>query len=213
MAEKTVTELPAGPLYWHVENFPALADAEAAAGPLSLAADVEGKVWLFTLGPKGTPMHGGSMVTEIGPLVEVSAPEYLLLIAHGVAAPGATSGVHTHPGTEAFFVLEGQLSQKTPHGVNVVEAGKTLAGGAAGGSDGGHQQRRGRTALADHVRRGCEQAIRVGRYVRVRRLPSARALAEGPRGGLSCHRLHSMGFKPIRPTGNPMHFIKLNPPD
>jgi hypothetical protein len=29
----------------------------------------------------------------------------------------------------------------------------------------------GRTALADHVRRGCEQAIRVGRYVRVRWLP------------------------------------------
>ena len=52
VAEKTVTELPAGPLYWHVENFPALADAEAAAGPLSLATDVEGKVWLFTLGPK-----------------------------------------------------------------------------------------------------------------------------------------------------------------
>ena len=78
VAEKTVTELPAGPLYWHVENFPALADAEAAAGPLSLAADVEGKVWLFTLGPKGTPTHGGSMVTEIGPLVDVSAPEYLL---------------------------------------------------------------------------------------------------------------------------------------
>jgi len=67
VAEKTVTELPAGPLYWHVENFPALADAEAAAGPLSLATDVEGKVWLFTLGPKGTPTHGGSMVTERRP--------------------------------------------------------------------------------------------------------------------------------------------------
>jgi len=131
VAEKTVTELPAGPLYWHVENFPALPDAEAAAGPLSLAADVEGKVWLFTLGPKGTPTHGGSMVTEIGPLVDVSAPEYLLGIYHAVAAPGAKSGVHTHPGTEAFLVLEGQLSQQTPHGVNVVEAGKTLAGGPA----------------------------------------------------------------------------------
>lgn len=129
VAEKTVTELPAGRLYWHVENFPALADAEAAAGPLSLAADVEGKVWLFTLGPKGTPTDGGSMVAEIGPLVDVSAPEYLLGIYHAVAAPGAKSGVHTHPGTEAFFVLEGQLSQQTPHGVNVVEAGKTLAGG------------------------------------------------------------------------------------
>ncbi|MDT5236211.1 MAG: hypothetical protein QOF47_2198 [Mycobacterium sp.] len=129
-AEKTVTELPAGPLYWHVENFPALAEAEAAAGPLSLATDVEGKVWLFTLGPKGAPMHSGSMVTEIGPLVDVSAPEYLLRISHGVAAPGAKSEVHTHPGTEAFLVLKGQLSQRTPHGVNVVEAGETLAGGA-----------------------------------------------------------------------------------
>ena len=92
-------------------------------------------------------------------------------ISHAVAAPGAKSGVHTHPGTEAFLVLEGQLSQQTPHGVNVVEAGKTLAGGPRRASDGGHQQRRGRTALADHVRLGCEQAIRVGRYVRVRRLP------------------------------------------
>lgn len=131
VAEKTVTELPAGPLYWHVENFPALADAEVAAGPLSLAADVEGKVWLFTLGPEGTPTRGGSMVTEIGPLADVSAPEYLLRISYAVASPGAKSGVHTHPGTEAWLVLKGQLSQQTPHGVNVVEAGKTLAGGPA----------------------------------------------------------------------------------
>ena len=40
--------------------------------------------------------------------------------------------------------LEGQLSQQTPHGVNVVEAGKTLRG-APRAFDGGHQQRRGRT--------------------------------------------------------------------
>jgi hypothetical protein len=132
LAAKTVPELPAGPLYWHVQNFPALADAEAAAGPFSLATDVEGKAWLFTLGPKGTPKHGGSKVTEIGPLADVVASEYLLRISHGVAVPGAKSDVHTHPGTEASFVLEGQLSQKTAHGVNVVEAGETLAGGAAG---------------------------------------------------------------------------------
>ena len=94
VAEKTVTELPAGPLYWHVENFPALADAEAAAGPLSLAADVEGKVWLFTLGPKGTPTHGGSMVTEIGPLVDVSPPSICwpsaMASRRQVPSPGCT---------------------------------------------------------------------------------------------------------------------------
>ena len=89
VAEKTVTELPAGPLYWQVENFPALADAAAAAGPLSLAADVEGKVWLFTLGPKGTPTHGGSMVTEIGPLADVFAREYLF-------PPSSPADPHLH---------------------------------------------------------------------------------------------------------------------
>ena len=129
VAERKVAELPAGPLYWQVENFPALADAEAAAGPLSLTAEVEGKAWLFTLGAKGAPAHGGSVVAEIGPLVDVAAPEYLLRVNTGVAPPGAKTAVHTHPGTEAFFVLEGQLSQKTPHGVNVVDAGETLAGG------------------------------------------------------------------------------------
>ena len=131
VAEKTVTELPAGPLYWQVENFPALADAKAAAGPLSLAAEVEGKAWLFTLGPEGSPAHGGSVATEIGPMPDFSAPEYLLRVNYAVASPGAKSGVHTHPGTEAWLVLKGQLSQQTPHGVNIVEAGKTLAGGPA----------------------------------------------------------------------------------
>ena len=53
LVEKKVTELPAGPLFWRLENFPALAQAQAAAGPTSLAAESRGKVWLFTLGPAG----------------------------------------------------------------------------------------------------------------------------------------------------------------
>jgi hypothetical protein len=53
VAEKKLNQPPAGPLYWQVENFPTLAQAQAAAGPTSLAAEVAGKVWLFTLGPKG----------------------------------------------------------------------------------------------------------------------------------------------------------------
>ena len=46
VVEKKVTELPVGPLYWRLENFPTLAQAEGAAGPTSLAAEVAGKVWL-----------------------------------------------------------------------------------------------------------------------------------------------------------------------
>ena len=128
VAEKKVTELPAGPLYWQIENFPTRAEAEAAAAPLSLAAEADGKAWLFTLGPEGAPTHGGTMVADVGPLNEVAAPEYLLSIREGVAPTGAKTMVHTHPGTEAFYVLKGQLSFRTPPGVDVVDAGKTLAG-------------------------------------------------------------------------------------
>jgi len=89
VAEKKLKQLPVGPLYWRVENFPTLAQAQAAAGETSLAAEVSGKVWLFTLGPKGGATPGGSKVTEIGPVPPITAPEYLLRINHagGPAGP------------------------------------------------------------------------------------------------------------------------------
>ena len=55
LAEKKVAELPAGPLFWRLENFPTLAQAQAAAGPTGLAAESGGKVWLFTLASAGEP--------------------------------------------------------------------------------------------------------------------------------------------------------------
>jgi hypothetical protein len=55
VVEKKLKDLPAEPLYWQVENYPTLGEAQAAAGPTSLVAEVAGKVWLFTLGPKGGP--------------------------------------------------------------------------------------------------------------------------------------------------------------
>lgn len=128
MAEKKVAELPAGALYWRVENFDALEAAEAAAGPMALAVEAEGKVWLFTLGAEGAASNGGTLVVEVGPIPRIEAPEYLLRINGGVAPPGAKTAVHTHPGAEAFIVLSGQLTQRTPKGVHVVDAGQTMPG-------------------------------------------------------------------------------------
>jgi hypothetical protein len=53
VVEKKLAALPPGPLYWRIENFPRLDQAQgaAAASPTSLAAEISGKVWLFTLGP------------------------------------------------------------------------------------------------------------------------------------------------------------------
>jgi quercetin dioxygenase-like cupin family protein len=128
VVEKKVAQLPPGPLFWRVETFPTLANAQAAAGPTALAADVAGKAWLFTLGPAGGLSPGGSKVTEIGPVPSIAAPEFLLRIVRSGGPPGAKTPVHTHPGSETFYVVSGQLTQRTPEGVHSITAGQSMAG-------------------------------------------------------------------------------------
>lgn len=66
IAERKVVTLPAGRprLYWRVENFPSLAQAQAAAGPTGLAAESAGRAWLFTLGPKSGASARSSTVVD-----------------------------------------------------------------------------------------------------------------------------------------------------
>jgi quercetin dioxygenase-like cupin family protein len=145
VAQKKIKQLPTGPLYWRVENFPTLADAKAAVGPdgwnpasvryettTSLIAEVAGKIWVVTLGPKDASTPGGSKVAEIGPVPAITAPEYLLRLNYGSGPPEAETPVHSHPGSEAFYVVAGRLGQRTPHGVDYVEAGHTMNGHPAG---------------------------------------------------------------------------------
>jgi hypothetical protein len=131
VAEKKVTELPDGALFWQIETFAALAEAEAAAGATSLAAEVGGKAWLFTLGAEGAAGHGGTPVTEIGPVPRMTAPEYLLRINRATGAPGAKTAIHSHPGPEAFYVLAGRMTQRTPQGTIDLEAGQGTPGHGA----------------------------------------------------------------------------------
>jgi hypothetical protein len=131
VAEKKLKDLPSGPWYWRLENFPSLAAAQAAAGPTGLTAEVAGKAWLFTLGPKGGATPGGSLVADIGPVPEIKAHEYLLRVNNTGGAPGVKTPVHTHPGSETFYILTGRLGQKTPHGTSHVEAGQTMLGHGA----------------------------------------------------------------------------------
>jgi quercetin dioxygenase-like cupin family protein len=128
VAETKLKQLPPGPLYWRIENFPTLAAAKSAAGPTALAAEVAGKVWLFTLGPKGSASAGSGKVAEIGPVPPVTAPEYLLRINRAGGPPGAKTAIHTHPGAEAFYVLAGRMSQRTPHGTIQLDAGQSAPG-------------------------------------------------------------------------------------
>ena len=131
LVKKKATELPDGPLYWRLENFPTLAEAVGAEGPTSLVADVAGKVWMFTLARKDGATPGGTKIVEIGPLPPFSASEYLLRVNQAGGPPGAKSAIHTHPGPEAFYVLSGKVGQKTARGVAYAEAGATMVGHGA----------------------------------------------------------------------------------
>ena len=131
LAERTVDVLPVGTLYWRVENFGTLAAAQAAAGLYSLAAESAGRVWLFSLGAAGAATPGGSKVIEVGPIPRVAAPKYLLRINEASGSPGSVTPVHSHPGSEAFFVLAGEQSIRSPHGVMKVAPGRAEAGHGA----------------------------------------------------------------------------------
>jgi hypothetical protein len=130
VAQKKLSALPPGPLYWRIENFSTLELAQKAAdaSPTALAAEVSGKIWLFTLGPKGGATPGGTTVAEIGPVPVFTAPEYMLQINHAGGPPGARTAVHSHPGSESFYVLAGQVGQRTPHGENRTESGRSMVG-------------------------------------------------------------------------------------
>lgn len=128
LVEKKVTELPSGDLYWRIDTFTAKEQAEQAASSLGLVAEYDGKVWLFTLGRAGEASRGGTKVAEIGPIPRINTKEYLLRINEAGGPEGAASSSHTHPGSEAFYVLKGELSQKTPHGVFKLAAGQSMVG-------------------------------------------------------------------------------------
>lgn len=132
LAERRLEELPAGPLYWRIERFASLTEAQAAAGATSMAADVSGEAWLFTLGVAGEATAGATRVAEIGPVPSFAADAYVLRVNRAGGAPGAETEAHSHPGVEAFYVLSGELTQRTPHGVVRVEAGQSMNGHAPG---------------------------------------------------------------------------------
>jgi hypothetical protein len=121
LAEKKVLQLPDGLLFWRIENYPTLAQAQAVAGLWGLAVEFEGKVWLFRLGPASG--SNNRAVAEVGPVPRMVAPEYLLRINTPSGPLGSTTIVHTHPGSEGFYVLKGEVCVRSPQGIIRIPAG------------------------------------------------------------------------------------------
>jgi hypothetical protein len=56
----------------------------------------------------------------------------LLRINNTGGPPGVKTPIHTHPGSETFYVLTGQLSQKSAHGESHIDAGQAMPGHGPG---------------------------------------------------------------------------------
>ena len=131
LAERRVAELPVGELFWRIETVETRAEADALAGPWSLVTPAAGKTWLFTLGAAGGASAGATKVAEVGPIPRVQAAQYLLRINDASGAMGSVTPVHSHPGSEAFYVLTGEQSIRGEHGTLRVKAGQAEAGHGA----------------------------------------------------------------------------------
>lgn len=132
IAERRVNRLPAErPLYWRIETLPDATAAKAREGDYALAATVEGANWLFTLAPRGGATPGATRVAEIGPIPLPEAKTYLLRVNHAGGPPGSQTSVHSHPGAEAIYVLAGEVTQRTHHGLELGKAGEALNAHAA----------------------------------------------------------------------------------
>src|SRR3984957_18409922 len=111
-----ITALPAGSLFWRLETFPTLVLAQSAAGPSALAVQSGGRNWLITLGSVGGATAGGTQGAEVGRLPAVKATNYLLQVNEASGPPGAITAQHSHPGSETFYVLNGETTSRTPEG-------------------------------------------------------------------------------------------------
>ena len=131
LAERRVAELPAGVLYWRIETVVDRVQAESLAGAWSLVTESAGKVWLFTLGAAGDATPGATKVAEVGPIPRVQAAQYLLRINDASGPPGSVTPVHSHPGSEAFYVLAGEQSIRGAHDTLRVQAGHVEPGHGA----------------------------------------------------------------------------------
>ena len=124
-ATTVLGQLPAPPLFWHLDTFPTRVEAEAAKGPRSTVVESLGNVWLFTIEVAGWRPSGGERIAEIGPLPVRTEVPYVSEYMEAIFTPGMTAPVHRHAGPEAWYTLAGETCLETPDGKMVGRAGGT----------------------------------------------------------------------------------------
>ena len=110
-------------VWWHLRAFPTRQAAELAKSATGLVVEEAGRVWLSEFGAQNTAARGGTAVAVVGPQQLPTANAYTAVLSYAVMRPGDKSRVHTHPGPEGWYVIDGEQCLETPDGPSSARAG------------------------------------------------------------------------------------------
>lgn len=126
LASIPVSVRAGAPLYWHVYEFSSLGDASRARDAHTTVMQAYGRSWLLAVAAQTWSASGGRHVATVGPLQMLSSVPHTASFMEATFAPGMRSRIHTHPGPEAWVVLEGEQCLETPEGNIRVKAGESM---------------------------------------------------------------------------------------
>lgn len=115
-------------VYWHILSFEDAvgARAEGAKHKWSAQAFSHGRIWLYVLGPRRVKFGSGARIALIGPMRLQEGQSVTARFIESIFPPGMRTRVHSHPGPEAFFVIDGEQCMETPTRKMRVGAGGTF---------------------------------------------------------------------------------------
>jgi len=113
VSDKRLPSPPPVPVLWHLDEFSSLAAAKRAEGPWSLAIEAYGSSWLYSIERDTSNHHGGRHRAVVGPIPTQPSRLYSMMAMSAHFLPGQFSVIHTHPGPEAWWVLEGEQCLQT----------------------------------------------------------------------------------------------------
>jgi len=124
LASQELGKLPDTRLYWHLHVYPTQAAAEAAKGKLGTVVESFGRVWLFAVAGASWNPTGGERISRVGPLPIAHGGSFTAEYMEATFMPGMKSRAHTHPGPEAWYVIEGEQCLETPGHKQVMRQGE-----------------------------------------------------------------------------------------
>lgn len=117
---------PTAAQYWHVYEFAAVQQAQPHAHGPARIITAFGRTFLVAVTSREWRVRGGRHLATVGPLNLLSTAPHTASFMEATFTPGMLSRIHTHPGPEAWVVLEGEQCLETSEGVIRARVGDAM---------------------------------------------------------------------------------------